>query len=93
MSRNNDTKWFLYLVECSDESIYTGITLDIERRVKQHNTKKGAKSLFRKLPVKLVYFEEYNTHLEAARRELEIKSWKRIKKLELVTKGHSSMAE
>lgn len=76
---------YVYIVECSDGSFYTGYTLNIENRILQHNTSKlGAKSLKGKLPVKLVYSEEHNTKSRALKREIEIKSWHRSKKLELI---------
>lgn len=83
---------YVYIVKCSDESLYTGITDDLKRRVNEHNSKRGAKSLKGKLPVILVYQEEYKTKSEALKREYEIKTWKREKKLELIRSG-SSMVE
>ena len=79
--------WFVYIVECQDNSLYTGITNNLEKRLKAHNEKKGAKAIKGKLPVKLVHQERYNNQKEAAKREREIKSWKREQKLELVKKG------
>lgn len=77
--------WWIYIVECLDGSLYTGITKDISRRVKEHNnTKKGAKSIRYKLPVVLKYSEQIGTVSEALKREKEIKSWTRKKKLELI---------
>lgn len=78
-------KWYVYIVECKDESFYTGITISIKRRIEEHNGKIGAKSLRGKIPVKLVYSEKYKNQIEAARREREIKSWKREKKLQLIS--------
>ncbi len=83
---------YVYIVKCSDESLYTGITDNTERRVNEHNSKRGAKSLKGKLPVVLVYQEAYETKSEALKREYEIKTWKREKKLELIRSG-SSMVE
>lgn len=85
-------KWYLYIVECSDGSLYTGIATNTERRVWQHNNKVGAKSLMGKLPVKLVYQELYNNQTEAAKRERQIKSWHRKYKLRLIEKGLNSKA-
>jgi len=79
--------WFVYIVECKDKSLYTGITNDVSRRLWKHNNKHGAASLRGKLPVKLVYKELYNTKEEAARREREIKGWNRQKKLVLIKRG------
>ena len=76
--------WYVYMVRGSDESLYTGITTDLERRVKEHNSKQGAKSLRGKLPVTLVYFEKRTDQVDAAKREREIKGWLRIKKLDLI---------
>lgn len=77
-------KWYLYIVKCKDESLYTGITTNINRRVLQHNTKMGAKSLNGKLPVILVYREIHKDQTTAARREREIKGWDRSEKLKLI---------
>jgi len=79
-------KHFVYIIECSDGSFYTGYSLNVENRVWQHNFgKQGAKSIKGKLPVKLVYSEEYNTKSQALKRELKIKSWSRERKLRLIT--------
>ena len=77
-------KWFVYIVKCADSSLYTGITTSIDRRIWQHNSKLGAKSIRGKLPVKLVYKEPYNNQNKATKREKEIKSWRREKKLRLI---------
>ncbi len=80
-------KHYVYIVECNDGSFYTGYTLNIEKRVNEHNTSKlGAKSLKGKLPVRLVYFEEYRSKTSALKREYEIKTWSREQKLSLVNK-------
>lgn len=79
--------WFVYIVECSDQSLYTGITNDIEKRIITHNKGKGSKAVVGKRPVILVYSEIYKNKIEAARREFEIKSWKREKKLQLINTG------
>lgn len=67
--------WYLYIVEAKDESLYTGITTNIDRRLKEHNNnnKKGAKSLIGKRPVVLKYFESFNSRGEASKREALIK--------------------
>lgn len=77
--------WYVYIVFCNDQSLYTGMSVDVERRVKEHNSSvKGAKSLRYKRPVQLVYCEEFATRRQAAQREWEIKQWKRSKKLVLI---------
>lgn len=82
-------KWFVYIVECSDKnkSLYTGISPNVEERVKIHNAGKGAKSVRGKLPVQLVYTEEHNSQIEAAARERQIKSWHRKYKLNVIKSG------
>ena len=80
-------RWYLYIAQCKDGSLYTGITTNPARRAKEHNSGIGAKSLAGKLPVKLVYKEGYNSKIDAAKREREIKGWRREKKLLLVRKG------
>ena len=75
------------MIRCSDDSLYTGITLDIERRVKEHNEgKKGAKAIKGKRPIRLVYKETVETRSEALKKEYEIKKLKRQEKLELFNK-------
>jgi putative endonuclease len=78
--------WYCYILKCVDGSLYTGITTDLERRVKEHNNdnKKGAKYTRLKRPVVLKYFEEYNNQSEARIREAAIKNWKREYKLKLI---------
>ena len=75
---------FTYILECSDGSLYTGWTNDLERRVRAHNAGKGAKYTKSRRPVKLVYFETYSSKEEAMRREWEIKQLSREEKLNLI---------
>lgn len=79
-------KWFVYIVKCKDGSLYTGITTDIKRRIKEHNSNnvKGARSLRGRRPVQLVYTESYETQSQARTREAEIKKWKREQKIKLI---------
>src|SRR3990167_3652699 len=81
-----NSTWYVYIVQCKDGTLYTGITIYIVRRLKEHNEDniKGAKSLRGKRPVKLVYFEEYNSQSEARKREAKIKNWNRKYKLLLI---------
>lgn len=81
--------WFLYIVKCQDTSLYTGITTDITRRIKEHNAKKGAFYTKNKLPVELVYREDMADQSEARKREAFIKSLTRGEKLELIGSGKS----
>jgi putative endonuclease len=72
-----------YIVQCSDGTLYTGWTVDIERRVSQHNKGLGAKYTKTRRPVKLVYVEEQPDKKTALKRERAIKALARKKKLEL----------
>jgi putative endonuclease len=77
-------KWRVYLILCSDNSIYTGITTNLERRFQEHAHKEGGKYT-RAHPVeKVIYSEQFPTRSEATKREAEIKSWQRDRKLELI---------
>jgi putative endonuclease len=76
--------WTVYVVRCRDGSLYTGITNDLERRLRAHNGKKGGKYTRSHAPVKLVHAERKRTRGAALRRELAIKALKRAEKLALV---------
>jgi len=76
--------YFVYLLQCCDNSIYTGITNDLERRFAEHKNKKGGRYTSSHQVEKIVYTEEFATKSEALKREAEIKSWKRDKKLALI---------
>lgn len=78
--------WYVYVAVCHDGALYTGITTDLARREREHNSSNtlGAKSLRNKRPVRIVYHELYNTQSEARKREAEIKGWKREYKLKLI---------
>ena len=76
---------YTYIVECADGTLYTGWTTNVQKRVKAHNEEKsGAKYTKAKRPVKLVYYEGYETKEEAMRREYAIKQLTRKQKLELI---------
>lgn len=75
--------WYVYILQCGDDSLYTGITNDLEKRIVTHNTGKGAKYTRAHLPVKLIYSESYDDKSTALKREAEIKKLKRAEKLVL----------
>jgi len=79
-----DKPWFVYIVECRDDKLYTGISNDVERRVAEHNKGRGCRFTKYRYPVKLVYKEERETKSAARKRELEIQGFTRKKKLELI---------
>lgn len=76
--------YFVYLIECSDKSIYTGITTDVQRRFNEHKSKKGGHYTSSKQVVRVLYTEQYKTRGEALKREAQIKGWRKEKKLALV---------
>jgi len=79
--------YFVYILECSDGSLYTGITKDVEKRLEEHNTKdSGAKYTKARRPVKLLYKESSLDRSSASKREYKIKKLTRLKKLELINK-------
>ncbi|WP_446898264.1 GIY-YIG nuclease family protein [Clostridium sp. LBM24168] len=75
---------YIYILECSDGTFYTGYTNNIKKRIQTHNNGKGAKYTRGRLPVKLVYFEEYITKQDALKREHEIKTLSRNEKIKLI---------
>ena len=79
-----DKKHFNYILRCSDDSLYTGYTTDLAKRLQTHNAGKGAKYTKARLPVEMVYHEEYATKEEAMRREAMIKKLTRRQKIELI---------
>jgi predicted O-methyltransferase len=79
---------YVYILRCADGSLYTGWTNDLKKRVKTHNAGKGAKYTKTRLPVELVYYEEYEEKGEALSRELSIKKLKKTAKEKLILKQH-----
>lgn len=77
---------YTYIVMCSDNTLYTGWTNNLEKRIKDHNNKKGAKYTKCRVPVTLIYYEEFETKEEALKREISIKKLTRKEKLDLVNK-------
>ena len=75
---------FVYILECSDGSLYTGWTYDLEKRVARHNEGKAAKYTRSKRPVVLKYFERCDDKSDALKRQAEIKKMKRSEKLALL---------
>jgi putative endonuclease len=76
--------YLVYILECADKSLYTGITNDLERRFAQHQQKKGGHYTSSKRVIKIAYTEEHPDRSSALKREAQIKSWRREKKLTLI---------
>jgi len=78
--------YFVYILECEDGSLYTGITTDVERRFAEHKNGIGSNFTRAKKAKQIIYSEEHPDRSSASKREAEIKKWPREKKLELVLK-------
>ncbi len=83
--------YYVYIVKCADETLYTGIATELERRIDEHNSSdKGAKYTRIRRPVSLVYSEEYPDRSLASKREYEIKKkMSRVQKLKLINDRES----
>ena len=81
----NMEKWFVYILKCKNESLYTGITKDVEKRLEKHARGKGGSYTKAFGADKIVYREKYLTKNEALKREVQIKRWPRKKKLVLIS--------
>ena len=82
--------WFFYIVRCQDNSLYSGMTKNLEERVKKHNDGTGAKYTSSHRPVTLVHIERYDSASEAKKREQEVKRWPKRKKEQLILKSSQS---
>ena len=86
-------KGWMYILECCDGSYYTGSTINLERRFNQHQNGVGANHTKKRLPVKLVYFEEYNRIDTAFYREKQVQGWSRKKKEALIEGEYEKLPE
>lgn len=78
-------EYWVYILKCADDTLYTGVAVDVQKRESVHNSGKGAKYTRSRLPVKVVYCEKCADKGTALRRENEIKKLSRAKKLEIIT--------
>ena len=81
-----ENTWKLYILRCGDGSLYTGISTDVQRRLEEHRSGKGAKYTRSRGPLELIYEEECGDHSAALKRELEIKKLSREQKIKLTEK-------
>ncbi len=75
---------YVYILQCNDDTLYTGWTVDLDSRIKKHNSGKASKCTRARLPVKLIYFETFENRIDAQKREYAIKQLSRNQKLELI---------
>ncbi len=73
--------YYLYILLCQDQTLYTGITNDLDKRMQAHETGKGSKYVRAHLPFSMIYSEEHADKSSAQKREWEIKSWSRKRKI------------
>ena len=84
---------FMYILECSDGSYYTGSTTDIQRRMDEHRNGLGANYTRVRLPVRLVYLAPFNSIEEAFNREKQVQGWSRKKKQVLIDGNWKALVE
>lgn len=84
-------KGYMYILECADKSYYTGSTKYLELRILQHQNGEGANHTKNRLPVKLVYFEEFDRIDEAFFREKQVQGWSRRKKEALINRQYEKL--
>lgn len=82
-----ETIWYLYILRCKDNTLYTGITTNVEKRLQQHRSGKGAKYTRGRAPLELVYQEVCKNHTEALKREAFVKKLTRKDKEALIFKN------
>ncbi len=80
--------YYLYIIQCIDNKLYTGTTDNLKLRIKRHNEGRGPNFTKIRRPVKLVYFEKFDTLKSARRREKQIKGWCKKKKINLIKYGY-----
>ncbi len=81
--------YYLYILECADKSLYTGITTDLERRITEHGSGKlGSKYVSARRPVKVVYVRNFKNRSSASKEEARIKKLKKIDKIALLEKSN-----
>ena len=83
----------MYILQCADGSFYTGSTIDVEARLEQHQNGEGANYTRKRLPVKLIYWEDYDRIDEAFYREKQVQGWSRKKKMALIADDESLLQE
>ena len=81
--------WYVYIIECRDKKLYTSIAKDVDKRVKLHNRGLGCRFTKYRYPVQLLFQEQHITKSSAHKREIELKGFSRIRKLEII-KGSSA---
>ena len=77
-------RWSVYILKCGDDTLYTGVAVDVARRLQEHRSGTGAKYTRGRAPLKVVFRQQFHSRSEALKREAEIKGWPRDQKLLLI---------
>ena len=88
--RQSTAPWHLYIIECENGALYTGITNEVERRLAEHKSGKGGHYTRAHLAKKIIHSEQFKNRSEALKRESQIKTWTRQKKLDLINTSRGS---
>jgi putative endonuclease len=83
--------WKVYIICCTDESLYTGITIDVQKRYIQHGLQQGAKYFRGRKPKRLVYLEQGHDRSSASKREMKIKKLSRAEKIQLISSDENQI--
>ena len=89
--RELDQGWFLYILRCSTDTLYTGVTKDLQHRLKMHNDGKASRYTRVRRPVQLIYYEDCASRAQALVRECKVKALSRKEKEKLVKSGTKSL--
>lgn len=84
---------YVYILECADGTFYTGSTIDLDKRIEQHQNGRGANHTKKRLPVTLMYFEKFTRIGEAFSREKQIQGWSRKKKIALIEENYKDLSK
>ena len=84
MTTASDVAWFVYMLRCADDPLYTGITTDVSRRCAQHNAGRASRYTRSRLPIRLVYEEVFTSRSLALKREAAMKALSRLQKVSLI---------
>ena len=91
--KNNMPNGYVYILECADGTFYTGSTIKLEDRIQQHQNGHGANHTKKRLPVKLIYFEQFTRIDEAFKREKQLQGWSRRKKIALIERNFKDLSK
>jgi putative endonuclease len=83
----------MYILKCADGSFYTGSTLSLDKRLLEHENGMGSNHTSKRLPVELVYCEEYDSVEDAFYREKQVQGWSRVKKMALIKENYKKLPE